>query len=115
MVAETVVAFIADDDVVGYLDVQEFAACDEFLGQQPVILAWTWVARRMVVPQNDAGCIEVQGVFEDDFRVGDDMGGAAVADAFHFQGVVALVEVHDEEMLLPQVFDIREKTFKGVF
>ena len=83
VVTETIIAFVANDDMVGYLDVQEFAASHELFGQQSVVLAGPWVARRMVVTQYDACGVEVQGVFEDDFRVGDDMGGAAVADAFH--------------------------------
>ena len=112
VIAETIIAFVADDDMVDDGDVQEFASRHDFLGQLAVVLAGTWVAGWVVVTQDDASGAMFQGVLEDDPRVGDDVGRSPVADAFHFQFVEALIEIHNKEMFLFHVVDMGKETFK---
>ena len=111
MVEEAVIAFVANDDMVFHGNVQEFAGSHEFLGQFAVVGAGPRVARRVVVAHDDAGGIEFQRVLEDDFRIGDDMGGSAVANTLYVQWMVALVEVEYEEVFLVFVFDFLKETF----
>ena len=112
VVAETIIAFVADDDVVDDSDIQEFACRHDFLGQLAVVLAGMRVARWVVVPQDDAGGTVVQGLLEDNPWIGDDVGRSPVADAFHFQFVEALIEIHNKEMLLFHVVDMGKEAFK---
>ena len=113
MVQETVITFFPDDDVVNDVDVEEFPCSGEFLGQQTVFFAWSGASRWMVVAEDEGGSADVDGILENDFRVGNGMSDSAFADAFSLEHLVVLVEVHDEEMLLPRVVDKEQKMLVG--
>ena len=63
---------------------------------------------------DDGGGADEDGILEHDARVSDGVRQAAGADALNFQDAPAVVEVHDEEMLLREVVDVGEKSFVGV-
>ena len=69
----------------------------------------------MIVANDDGSGTDDDGVLEDDFGVGDGERDAATTHAFHFEYLVVLVEVHDEEMLLLRVVEKREEALVGIF
>lgn len=99
--------------MVGYLNVEQLAGGDQFFGEKPVGFAGRRVSGWVVVPDDNGGGSDFEGTLEDDFWVGHDLGQAAFANTFSFEQFVILVEVHDEEMLLPWVVDKEQKMLVG--
>lgn len=56
-IGERVVFGVADYDVVQQLDSQKIPCGANSLGECPVFRAWRRITRRMVVNQDDCGCV----------------------------------------------------------